>query len=194
MRIFVLMIATMSLLVLGACDLFAPRKAEDPETPTPWNTFFINSTLTVQNLVYSYNYQQNALKFGDILSTNFTFHFATQDINDYGTPTSWNSDSEKEMLVNLHENLSNKNERMVLTLTTITTQPDQVNATNAWIYRSYRLEIQNNAKEILLYQGRCAIYLESDNGFWKIKDWFDYRTESNPSWGQLKYYQDNRNV
>jgi hypothetical protein len=198
MRLLVLLAATISLLLLGACDLFAPRKAEDPETPTPWNTFFINSSLTVQNLVFSYDYPQNALKYGDILSSNFAFHFAIQDVNDFGTPVSWNAESEQEMLVNLHRNLSNKDEAMQLELNTIPAQPDQVTATNAWIYRSYVISINSHSQEIPFYRGRCAIYLESDNGFWKIKDWFDYRTESNTepnhSWGQLKYYQDNQDV
>jgi hypothetical protein len=193
-RILALCIATMSLMALGACDLFSPRKAESPETPIPWNTFFINSSLTVQNLVFSYNYNQNALKFGDILSPNFTFHFAIQDVSDYNTPNTWNVDSEKEMLVNLHKNLSNKNEYMTLELTPIASQPDQATATNAWVYRNYEIRILGHAKEIYIYKGRCSLYLESDSGFWKIKNWYDYRTESNSSWGQLKYFQDNNNV
>jgi hypothetical protein len=191
---FLCFAATISLLGLGACDLFAPRKAESPETPAPWNTYFINTSLTEQNLIFSYDYQQNAIKFGNILKDNFVFHFAVQDISDYGTPQVWNADSEKEMLVNLHKNLSNKNEKMSLDLVTIPSQPDQITATNAWIYRNYEILIVQRTKEILIYRGRCAIYLESDNGFWKIKDWYDYRTETNPSWGQLKYYQDNQDV
>ncbi len=194
----VLLAATMSMLALGACNLFAPRKAENPETPTPWNTFFINSTLTVQNLVYSYNYQQNALKFGDILSTHFTFHFAIQDVKDFGTLSYWNADNEKEMLVNLHKNLSSKNVQMILELTPLAGQPDQIAAANAWIYRSYEIHIIGQTKDISIYKGRCALFLESDNGFWKIRDWYDYRTETedipDPSWGQLKYYQDNLDV
>lgn len=194
MKKLVLFIATMSLLALGACELFAPRKAQEPVEPVDWNTFFINPALTEDNLEYSYNHHQNALKYGDILSTNFTFRFAVQDINDYGTPVSWNAENEKEMLVNLHENLSNKNEKMELILEAISDQPDQINATNAWIYRKYTILIQSEAKEILTYEGRCALYLESDNGFWKIKEWNDYRTESAHSWGLLKYYQDNQDV
>jgi hypothetical protein len=98
------------------------------------------------------------------------------------------------MLVNLHKNISNKDEYMTLELITIPSQPDQETATNAWIYRNYEIHVLNQAKEINIYKGRCALYLESDNGFWKIKEWYDYRTESYPSWGQLKYYQDNQNV
>ncbi|HNX01442.1 MAG TPA: hypothetical protein PKK33_08765, partial [Candidatus Cloacimonadota bacterium] len=149
---------------------------------------------TEQNLVYSYSYQQDAIKFGDILSSNFIFHFAVQDVSDYGTPVSWNSDNEKDMLVNLHKNLSDKNVKMQLTLTSIPSQPDQINATNAWIYRTYEILITGNSKDIYIYRGRCALYMEPDNGFWKIREWNDYRTESNPSWGLLKYYQDNTDV
>lgn len=173
-------------LLLLSCGLFDPRDSDEPEIVDPWNSYVVNETQLLENLEYSYNYSGNSLKYKDILTSDFLFVFATQDVNEHGTVASWNLYSEDDMLINLHKTLGAEEKTVEITeLLPLEDEDDIIDTTAMTLYRSYIIEVIDN-DQISTYTGKLEIELILVDSFWKIKIWKDFRTTSNQTWGKLK--------
>lgn len=172
---------------LSGCGLFNVREAEMPASPVDWNSFQTTPQKVLENLLYSYNYRENVYNYSSLFTDNFTFYFDAQDVNDFDTPSSWNKSSEIDMLMNTFQRINSSSE-MQLILNTIPGQNDNIQANQAWLYRSYELSVPHSINTIpQLFQGKLRVVLTKDqNGFWKIKEWNDYRTLTNNTWGRMK--------
>ena len=173
-RLFLLLV----IISINSCYLFQPRKAEEPVGKVEWNHFTILPYLTLENLIYSYNYSENSDRYGTILSSDFLFYFDQQDVHDYGFPVSWGKDSE----IYMRSLVTNKTK---LELTIINDQEDVVLSEEALIYRNYSLTLLSSSD---IFAGRFALQLKrEDDGFWRIKKWEDFRNEDKETWGRFKY-------
>jgi hypothetical protein len=176
------------LLFLGGCDVFTLRDAEEPDKPPLWNSFYTTWQLALQNLEYGYEDERNLAKFSDLFMPGFRFYFAPQDVNDYNISTVWTRDSERDMLYNLHS----MSGAITVTLEPIASQNDDLSSTPIKLYRTYTVT-RDNAGTTFIYKGKAEIQMVQDNGFWRIINWYDYRSDPEPeqslkpTWGKLKY-------
>ncbi len=177
------------LTLLSGCDIFTLRESEEPDKPPLWNSFFTTTELAVENLEYSYEDERNAAKYSDLFMPNFRFHFATQDINDYNINLTWTREVERDMLYNLHNLIE---EVAIDSLNPIPGQADDLNATPARLYRQYQISLTHSG-QTTVYAGKMELQMVQDNGFWRILNWYDYRSDPlpqqtlKPTWGKLKY-------
>ena len=175
------------IILLSGCEVFSPRDAENPEQPAAWNTFQVTPAKTLENLVYAYNYRENVYNYTNLFYDNFYFFFDPQDVADFSLPGYWGKASEIDMLMNAYQRI-NPGSSMQLTLTPILSQSDNIQVNRAWFYRNYELTIAHSIVDFpTLFTGKSEIYMEKDNnGFWKIKEWKDYRLISSWTWGRMK--------
>jgi hypothetical protein len=167
---------------LCGCDLFKVRDAQDPAKPPDWNDFCTSWELSLQNLQYSYTDSRNFVKYSSLFTENFSFHFAAQDVNDYNINGQWNLNTERDMLFSLQNDV----EGMQLEFQVNSGSQDQVQATEAIIYRSYILRVLKGSGETI-YKGDIELHFRQVNGIWRIYKWYDYRNSLSPTWGKLKY-------
>ncbi len=180
MRNIVILLA----LLLTGCDLFRLRDSEPPAKPAPWNDYATNWDLCLENLEYCFEDGRNAVKYAGLFAEDFSFSFATQDVNDFGLSPVWNTAQEQDMLLNLHS----QTDSIAITLNTLESQPDEISSDQARIYRSYELlRHPPGGTEPVLYRGNLEILFKKSGGYWYISKWYDYRAYSNPTWGKLKY-------
>lgn len=179
----IIIIISMSL----SCRFFDPRESEDPSKPADWNAFQVTPQKTLENLIYSYNYRENVYNYSYIFSDQFVFHFDNQDVVDFNVPQSWNRTKEIDMLMNLYQSVNQQNS-MTLSFEVIASQPDNIQVDRAWFFRNYTLRFESAINQMPReFYGKMQIYMEKDNsGFWRIKDWYDYRISNNWTWGRLK--------
>ncbi|HPM01068.1 MAG: hypothetical protein KA886_09005 [Candidatus Cloacimonetes bacterium] len=175
------------LIIVSGCDVFSPRDAENPEQPAAWHTFQVTPAKTLENLVYAYNYRENVYNYTNLFFDTFYFYFDNQDASDFSIPSYWTKSSEIDMLMNTWQRI-NPGSSMELTLTPIPSQGDNIQTNRAWFFRTYQLTIAHSLTDIpTLFTGKFQIYMEKDNnGFWKIKEWYDYRLTSSWTWGRMK--------
>jgi hypothetical protein len=172
-----------ALTLLAGCDLFRLRDPDPPVKPAPWNNYATSWDLCLQNLEYCYEDSRNAVKYSGLFTSDFSFHFAAQDINDYSLSPTWNSAQEQDMLLNLFT----QNDSVLVTLNTLPSQPDQISATDAKIYRSYALlRYPRNNQVAVHYGGNLEIHLRKSGAYWYIYKWYDYRVSMTPTWGRMK--------
>lgn len=182
MRYFALLMLTM--LMIGACDLFRLREPQTPTKPPLWNNYATECSLSVQNLRYCYEDARNVVKYSQLFTDDYRFHFSAQDINDYGINMIWNRANEQDMLLTLH----NQCDSLTLNLETVNGQNDDIGATEAKLYRRYDLYAYKtgvSAPEV--YSGNLEIHMRNLFGYWYISRWYDYRSLAAPTWGKLKY-------
>ncbi len=172
-------------IIISSCGIFEPRDNEEPEQPAPWVSNPVNAEQILTNLQYSYNYSQNATNYNAIFTSDYTFHFSNQDILEHGTPETMNKLEEMDMLINLHKNLSGSNDEVVLSFYEIDSESDQINSDTAVLYRSYEIQVTSNG-QTTTYSGKAEFHLIS-TGRWFISQWYDFRSDSNKTWGKLKY-------
>jgi hypothetical protein len=170
------------LVLLTGCGIFALREAEEPEKPPLWNNFYTTWELALKNLEYGYEDERNLTKFGEMLTSDFRFYFAPQDVNDYNISGIWTRDNERDMLYNLHSVADS----VLLELMTIPEQNDDVQSTPIKLYRSYVLTIKKDLT-VRTYVGRMELQMRQENGFWRIVKWYDYREATPFTWGKMKY-------
>lgn len=171
-------------IILSSCNLFDLREAETPAKPPSWNSYMTSWDLCLQNLEYCYEDSRNAVKYISLFTEDFNFRFAAQDVNDYNFPISWNAQQEQDMLLNLFA----WTDSVQVNLQEIVSQPDDITATEAKIYRKYELIRYPSDKSIpQQYQGELELHFMKSGAYWYIRKWFDYRVASNPTWGKLKY-------
>lgn len=164
-----------------ACDLFRLRESETPENPALWNEPCIEWQQCFENLDNAYANFQNWDRYEGQFTEDFRFYFAPQDINDYSISTVWDRSRERDVLYNLH-NWYTKLELEFYNSSTA----DDIGANLARIYRAYRLTaIRKGSTES--YYGNLELQLVKQNGIWKIKAWYDYRSGAENTWGKLKY-------
>ena len=175
------------ILILSGCNIFQPRKAEEPRPPAQWHPFTVTALMCLENLVFSYNYKQNMFNFERILSNDFVFYFDRNDVTDFSLPISWEKDAEKEMLINAHQRVEG-DRAMDLILTSIVNQPDDIGLNIAWIYRNYELFVYHDDQNISnTFAGQFQLLLERENdGLWRIMEWHDFRKDSLWTWGRMK--------
>lgn len=174
----------MLLTLIGACDLFKLREPEPPADPAPWSYDYTVVSSVVSNLRYCYVDARNYVKYIGLFTDNYRFHFAAQDINDFNITQIWDRSDERDMLNNLHNWMGSG--KIELALHPIENQPDEVNAADAIIYRSYVLTTRRGNTE-QEYQGKVELHLRLEGGSWKILHWYDFRSGIFPTWGKLKY-------
>lgn len=173
------------LILLCGCDIFTLREAEEPVKPPTWYNFYTTWQLALENLEYGYEDERNLVKFSDLFMPNFRFHFSAQDINDYGINLDWNRDLERDMLYNLH----NLADSIFVELNLIQGQSDDVQSTPVRLYRSYKVTVVRGSEKNI-YEGKTEIQMQQESGFWRILNWYDYRSDSpsvRPTWGKLKH-------
>ncbi|MDD2650224.1 MAG: hypothetical protein PHF36_03700 [Candidatus Cloacimonetes bacterium] len=174
--------------VIAGCNVFTPRDSEKPSKPAEWNTFPITAQQSLENLVFAYNYRENVYNYASLFSDDFLFYFDNQDVLDFSLPTYWNKNTETETLMNVYQRI-NDSSTMYLKLQKIQSQNDNVQADRAWFYRSYELTMSHSIDNTpTLFVGQFGIFMEKENsGFWKIKEWNDYRLQAdNWTWGRAK--------
>lgn len=175
------------LLLIASCRIFEPREAEKPGKPVEWNAFPTSPEKCMENLIYSYNYRENVYQYGSLLSDEFKFYFDPQDVSDFTTPSMWYKTNEIDMLMNVYQQTGDTQE-LNLVLSAIPGQSDNYYANNAWIYRFYELQVNHSLTNLSTdFSGKFQILLEREsNGLWKIKEWYDYRNQSEWTWGRMK--------
>jgi len=167
-------------LILSSCGLFETRDPEEPVGKVNWNHYPITPLQTLDNLKYAYDYNENVDRYGSILSSDFEFHFDSQDVQDYNLPVYWGKDMETEM-----RSLIDKN--MDLELQIIEEKDDIIQSDNAVLYRDYEL-LLTRENETSVFSGSMTLYIRRDSdGFWRIYQWEDFRTDNDTTWGRLKY-------
>jgi hypothetical protein len=160
--------------------LFEKRDPEEPVGKVNWNHYPITPLQTLDNLKYAYDYNENVDRYGSILSSDFEFHFDSQDVQDYNLPVYWGKDMETEM-----RSLIDKN--MDLELQIIEEKDDIIQSDNAVLYRDYEL-LLTRENETSVFSGSMTLYIRRDSdGFWRIYQWEDFRTDNDTTWGRLKY-------
>lgn len=180
-KIAVILLATLTLM---GCELFKVREAEPPTKPPLWNNFVTTWSACLQNLEYCYSDARNVVKYSSLFTPGFRFNFAAQDLNDYGITGTWGRTQEQDMLFSLHDRCDS----LALDLSPIPGQSDQINASDATIYRSYILRAyKKNQPTAEVYEGNLELKFKKDTGNWYIYLWNDYRSGSQPTWGKLKY-------
>lgn len=177
-------IIILALLALMGCELFKVREAEPPTKPPLWNNFVTTWSACLQNLEYCYSDARNVVKYSSLFTPGYRFHFAAQDLNDYGINMIWGREQEQDMLFSLHDQCDS----LSLRLTEIPNQADLINPSDATIYRSYVLKAYKKDQSAAeAYEGNLEIRFKKDLGNWYIDLWNDYRSSSLPTWGKLKY-------
>ncbi len=186
-RIVYLVIVVLSGLILSSCNVFSTRKAEDPNKRVDWNSFQTTPVKTLENLQYSYNYRENVYNYSSLFFEDFRFYFDSQDANDFNIPSSWSKSAEIDMLLNTYQRIDSGSS-MQLVLSTIPDQSDNIQANQAWLYRTYELTVRHSIENMPeLFIGKFRLFLiKEQSGFWKIKEWNDYRTTSPYTWGRMK--------
>ncbi len=179
-----MLILLLLLALLGGCDLFRVRDSDPPTPPAPWNSYATAWDLCLENLEYCYEESRNAIKYAGLFTEDFAFHFAAQDINDYGLAPTLNRAQEQDLLLNLH----NQSGDISVSLYPLPGQPDDIGPNDARIYRGYEVRRfdSDNANPVS-YGGNLELYFQKSGGYWYIGRWYDYRATANPSWGKLKY-------
>ncbi len=178
-------IPVLLIVLLCGCDIFTLREAEEPVKPPLWNSFYTTWQLALQNLEYAYEDERNLVKSSDLFMPNFRFYFSAQDINDYGISLIWTRDMERDMLYNLH----NLADSINVVLDSIPGQNDDLQSTPIKLYRQYQVTVKKNGTRSL-YEGKAEIQMQQESGFWRILNWYDYRTDLpsiRPTWGKLKH-------
>lgn len=172
------------LVVMTGCDLFKVRDSDPPTKPAPWNSSATSWDLCLENLEYCYEDSRNAIKYYGLFASDFSFHFSVQDINDYNLAASWTAAQEQDMLLNLH----NQTDSIVVNLSGLPDQPDEISASEARIYREYELwRYAPGSAQPVLYKGELELQFQKSGAYWNIHNWYDYRTFSQPTWGKMKY-------
>jgi hypothetical protein len=173
--------------IFCACNVFEPREADAPGKIAEWNHYVTSADQCVENLLFAYNYRENIYKYSDILEENFRFYFDTQDINDFTLPSNWSKTNEIDMLINLYQQSDNTQE-VTLALSKISGQSDTYHSNDADIYRFYELYVNHNITNVSQsFSGKCQLHLEKgSDGFWRITEWYDFRDESEWTWGRMK--------
>lgn len=188
-NIFKTMLVILSLLVLVSCDIFEPRDNDDPNDNVniPWISFPIIYQQAVDNLESAYEYAQPIGRYKHMLTDDFQFIFASQDVADYGTPSKLTAAEEDEMLSHLHKVFSYQKRDIDIVLTPIPDQEDVEGANKTVIYRDYILTISGEGYATEVKSGSLELTLVEINGQWNIKKWIDYRKDSKETWGKMKY-------
>jgi hypothetical protein len=183
----VFIIISTLILAISGCEIFSLRDSEDPQKPAEWNTYTLTPVKTLENLAFSYNYRENLYKYASLFADNFSFNFDSRDISDFHLPYSWNKSSEVDMLMNTYQRIDPEN-AMSVVFEKINDQNDNIQVNRAWLYRKYTLTVYTSTSGLpKTYSGKMQLYLEKDNtGFWRIKDWNDFRILNNLSWGRMK--------
>jgi hypothetical protein len=182
MRYFALLLPVA--LLLAGCDLFKVRESEPPTKPPLWNNYSTSWELCLQNLGYCYTDSRNAVKYSGLFTSDFSFHFAAQDVNDYGISPSWARANEQDMLLNLHS----LSDSIQLSLENLSGQSDDIGPSEAKIYRKYTLILFKPGKLTTEeYSGNLELQFRQSGGYWYIAKWYDYRAYSQPTWGKMKY-------
>ncbi len=174
------------LLVLSSCDLFRLRDPKPPADQAPWNSYPTSWEQCLQNLEYCFEDSRNAVKYEGIFTEDFSFRFASQDVNDYSLPSTWNVSQEQDMLLNLFSQNPNIMGGKVV-LTSLDSQPDDIGPSEAKIYRQYELSGFPSVAGVNVFKGNLEIHLRKSDAYWYISKWFDYRSFSNPTWGRMKH-------
>jgi|SRR5690554_3043103 len=170
----------LTVLFLSSCGLFETREPEEPVGKINWNHYPITPFQTLDNLKYAYDYNENIDRYGAILSSDFEFYFDSQDVQDYNLPAYWGKDIETEM-----RSLIDKN--MDLDLQIIEEKEDIIQSDNAVLYRDYDLVLARE-NTTSFFSGSFTLYIRREgDGLWRIYRWEDFRTDSDPTWGRLKY-------
>jgi len=173
-------------LIIG-CNIFEPRKADEPDEPVGWNHIPNTPERCIENLVYAYNHRENIYQYGSVLSNQFVFHFDPQDRADFTLPASWGRANEIEMLMNAYQ-LLGQTQAIHLTLLPMPNQPDRIQANTASMFRYYILHVNHSQSNLgTEFSGQMQLNLERENnGFWRIREWSDFRVQSEWTWGRMK--------
>lgn len=144
----------LAMLALMGCELFKVREAEPPTKPPLWNNFVTTWSACLQNLEYCYSDARNVVKYSSLFTPGYRFHFAAQDLNDYGINMIWGREQEQDMLFSLHDQCDS----LSLRLTEIPNQADLINPSDATIYRSYVLKVYKKDQSAAeAYEGNLEI-------------------------------------
>lgn len=176
------LILALALLLLMGCELFDLRESQPPSAPAPWHDFATDWMLCFQNLTYCYTDSRNVVKYGGIFTQDYRFSFAVQDAVENNITQIWGRSQEQDMLINLH----NQSTKISLTLTPITTSPDEILANEVRLYRQYYVNVTSASKSTG-YGGNMELQIRRVGGYWYIYKWLDYRNGTLPTWGMLKH-------
>jgi hypothetical protein len=170
------------ILLLGGCEIFDLRDSEYPSAPPNWNSSTGTLQQLEQNLGYCYADSRNVVKYLGLFSSSYSFHFAPQDVVDYGIPATWTRSDEQDMLINLHSQAS----QITLSIEPSAVSPDEILANEARLFRTYQITVKNGGN-LHNYTGSMELQVRRENGYWYIYRWYDYRIGNEPGWGKLKY-------
>ena len=180
-----IVLAVILILCLLGCNLFEPREADEPRQPAEWHPFQTTPEKCLDNLVFAFNYIENGWKYSSVLSSQFEFHFDPQDRIDFTLPVSWDRVNEIEMLRNAHARLGI--DGIELELSKIDGLDDLVQANNARFFRRYVLLVYMGDDGFSRnYTGKMELYMESEFGLWVVRQWSDFRDDSEWTWGRMK--------
>jgi len=171
-------VSVIILLITVSCRIFEPRKSEPPLSQAEWNHFPILPGQTLDNLYYAYSYAENREKYREILGEGFRFFFDSQDVQTFNLPVFWEKEDEilvRTLMTKVFSDIS---------FTPMSENDDVLLGESAVYYRNYSINYDG-----VSYQGKMTINIVRENdGFWKIKDWYDYRESGIVNtWGRLKY-------
>ncbi len=174
---------------LSGCDIFKPRKSEEPTQPQKWNEFFTAWELTLENLEFAYEDKRNKDNYVQILTEDFEFYMDDNDALDLGLNKqySWDRQSELNLLENMHAYLSDTNGNFDIMFSVENSSASGVNEMEVDV--TYDILITANADSTAAFNGNATIYFEEDSGYWYLKKFYDSRNSepTNPTWGKMKY-------
>lgn len=185
-RIFLIIPA----LLAASCSLFDPRTPEDPsgggvvwQTPT-------SPDIVIENMASALNGE--SILYLDCLDDNFAFYADSSDIDDYPTLnfSDWDKSVENYTLVQLYSAVP-EDSTISAEFLLVTGNPDPpAPEDSATIYRQYTILIPG-AQYTPAFGIAELRMVESEEGLWSIRSWYDARYEQSSSirtWAVVKAY------
>lgn len=175
------------IIFVAGCDIFEPRKADEPiNNQYEWNDYTSTPNQILENLVWSYEYIQNAENYQNIFTNDFVFYFDSQDVSEHGYPSSWSLDNEINVIQDYYFQ-SSDDVSIEIELST-NSESDQINSNDAHLYRDYTITTTDEIEDFPnTFAGKLELYLIFEDGVWLIKTWKDFRSDSSDTWGRFKH-------
>lgn len=171
-----------------ACDLFNTRDAEEPnKNRSNWVTPSTVS-LVIQNLKNSIadkNVNNYLDCFSDTLfaSKSFSFLASSEALIQYQMQD-WGKDDENTYFSAV---IAKVTDNIPITLTLSDTIYSSLGGDSAIYSANYKLNVPYASSSAVMYSGNLEFRLLRDNqSLWSIYFWKDTKSNSNPSWSELK--------
>jgi hypothetical protein len=166
-------------ILILSCSLFDPRDPEDPSgTGVVWQTP-TSPDIVMENMASALNGQ--SVLYLDCLDDDFVFYADTNDIDDHPELefSDWTKIVENQTVGSIYSAVPDTS--LQASFTPVVSNPDPpAPEDSVIIYREYTILIPEAQHEVAF--GIAEIHMvESEDGIWSIRSWYDYRFNSSTS-------------